>query len=123
MSIYDRLAKTADRLLSPSKFGKQLTITRVLNTAYNTSSGVVSKNTTTYTVNGQVFEYSDYRVAQSGGLIKNGDRRVLVSGLSCPFDPNPTTDTITLNGVPWSIVSVGKPVDEDVLLELQVRRV
>lgn len=119
-ALYVNLAKTGNRMLTT--FGKDLVITRVVNGAYDPSTGAVSSATTNHTVKGQAFDYEDRHIAASGGLIASGDRMVLVSPIGLSFVPDATTDSITLSGVLWKIVRVKKPVDEEVIYELQVRR-
>lgn len=118
--FYDRAANTAKRLLT--SYGKDITVTRQVNSGYDPSTGVAG-STSTFTVKGQSFDYSDYRVATSNGLIKTGDRKVLIAAKDLAFTPDATTDQLTVNGVVWSIVKVNKVVDEQVLFEIQVRRV
>ena len=120
-AFYDNIAKTGNTLLA--RYGKDVTITRVVNGSYDVATGEQSSTTTTATVKGQVFEYSDRRIGSSGGLILDGDRKLLVSAVGLSFLPNPNTDSVTIGSDKWKIVRVSKPVDEDVIYELQVRRV
>lgn len=120
-TFYDNLAKTGNALLA--KYGKDVAITRVVNGSYDVTTGDQVSTTSTVTVKGQVFEYSDRRISASGGLILDGDRKLLVSAVGLSFIPSPNTDSVTIGTEKWKIVRVSKPVDEDVIYELQVRRV
>lgn len=120
-AFYGNLAKTGKRLLS--QYGKDLVITRVVNGSYDPVTSAVASTTTTHTVKGQVFDYTDSRIATSGGLVVAGDRRVIISAVDISFEPNPSTDSVTIGSTKWSIVRVSKPVDEDVIYDMQVRRV
>lgn len=120
-ALYSRLATTAKKLLT--SYGKStIVLARQTGTTYNTTSGAVTGTTTNYPVAAQVFDYSDERIGRSGGLIRVGDRRVLIAAVDLSFDPDPTTDRLVIGGVSWSIVKVGKPVDEQVLYDIQIRR-
>ena len=120
-TFYDNLAKTGNTLLA--KYGKDVVITRVVNGSYDVATGDQASTTTTTTIKGQIFEYSDRRIGASGGLILDGDRKLLVSAVGLSFTPNPNTDSVTIGSEKWKIVRVSKPVDEEVVYELQVRRV
>ena len=119
--FYDSMADTAQDLLSD--YGKDLVLTRIVPGAYNPTTGIPGAPTpTTYTVKALVTNFNDYRVANSGGLIKTGDRRIFVAAKNLPIFPDPATDSVTLDGVTWKVVNATKPVDAQVIYELQVRR-
>lgn len=120
-ALYKSLSKTANSLLTI--YGKDITITRTVNGAYDTATGNVSNTVTTHTVKGQLFQYKDMTIAMSGGLIKQGDRYIILDASRLTFTPDPNTDEVTVDGVRWAIVAVKKPVDEQVIYELQVRNV
>jgi len=119
--FYDRMASTGKSLLT--RYGKDFLVSRVVNGAYSTASGSIAQTVSSYTVKGQVFDFSAFQVAQSGGLILSTDKGLLISlkGLAVPIDP--TTDSVNLNGALWKIERVIKPVDEQVIATLQLRKV
>ncbi len=119
MSIFDDLQGIATDLLS--NFGKSATYKRVVNGAYDPATGTNSTTTTSVSLNVFAENYSDFQVAQSGGLILARDRKVTISGGALSFEPDPTTDLLTLDGRDYRVVRAFKPVGEDVIHELQVR--
>lgn len=119
--LFDNMADTALRMLTD--YGHDITLTRVTPGTYDPNTGTQGAATTTaYTAKGIVLNFSDYRVSNSGGLIKTGDRKLLVAARGLAIFPDPTTDTATLSGVTWKIENAIQPVNEVVIYELQVRR-
>lgn len=115
--IFLSLGKTAARMLT--KFGGPLTVKRTVMGAYNPATGVAATTTTTSTVNGLVLDFAHRQI--DGAIIKAGDRRVLLAGNELAFTLDPTTDRIVLGGVDHVIVHVNSPVNEPVLVDVQVR--
>lgn len=117
--LYDDLANVANDLIG--QFGKSATYKRTVNGAYDPATGAISKTTTTSTITAFAYEYTDREVLASGGRILKRDRKCLVAGLAISFEPDPTTDTLTIDGVEYAVVYADKPVGEDVLHIIQLR--
>lgn len=117
-AFYSGMANIAKGLLS--NFGQTLTYRRVALNNYDPVNGA-TRATTDFTVTGIVYNYSDYRVANSGGLIKSGDRRVVVSDLDMDFEPTINKDILVVDGIEWMIINATKPVPNKVIHEFQIR--
>lgn len=118
--FYDRMAATAKRLLT--NYGKDYVINRVVNGAYNPATGTMGQTSSSFTVKGRVFDYNDFQISQSGGLIKAGDRYLMAAEIDLSFIPDPTTDRVTLDDGVWSVLRLYRPVDEKVFVRLHFRR-
>jgi len=117
--LYDDLAAVATDLIG--QYGKAATYKRVVNGAYDTATGGLTKTTTSVSVTVFAYEYSDREVMASGGRILKRDRKCLIAGPSLSFEPDPTTDTLTIDGVEFALIYADKPVGEDVMHTLQIR--
>jgi len=119
--LYTRMAGTSKNLLA--KYGKSFTLKRNDPGTYDPATLSNSGgSTTSYTVTGQIFTYNEKRVAASGGLIKAGDRELVIALKGLSITVNPNTDLVTVDGIDWRVVNVTKPVDENVIAYLQLRQ-
>lgn len=116
---YTSLAATAQRLMD--RFGQAMTLRRVVNSAYDTSTGTVTQATTDYAVNGVVQAYKESRV--DGSIIRRGDKQVIVAGNALTFAPDPDTDRLLIGGVDHAVVNVEEenPGGLALVYTLQVR--
>jgi hypothetical protein len=125
MTIYDRAAATANRMLT--KYGMEVTLRRVTVGDYDPDTGSAPASPPVdYVCMGATFDYSQRDI--DGSLIKTGDQKLLMS----PFQtdgsamPVPTTsDKILIGSTVYSIQPSKKvaPAGQNVLFELQIRGV
>lgn len=122
MTIYDRAAATANRMLA--KYGMEVTLHRVTTGAYDPATGSAPTTTADYIGTGAVFDYAQRDI--DGSLIKSGDQKLLMS----PFQtdgsamPVPTTsDKILIGSTVYSIQpsKTVAPAGTNVLFELTIR--
>lgn len=108
--IYDRAKVSAARMLAPRSEGGKglaLTLTKTTAGAYNPATGSSTNTTASYSGSGFRSEYELNDV--DGILIKQGDVEILVSPLQISGSDMPapaTGDTITFDGVIYSVMSV-----------------
>ncbi len=119
MSIYDRAAATAERLLK--RYGAPMVLKRTVEGDYDPSTGSSSNVTQEHVTTGVMLEYAQRDV--DGTLIQHGDQRVY---LSPDLVVTPVTgDTLRFNGSFFTVV-VSRPLapaGKTVLHDVQVRGV
>jgi len=108
MSFYERIQKTADKLLKGK--GQTVTLTKETAGAYDPATGTATVTTSAQTAYGAVFEYGNQNI--DGTLIKEGDKQLLLSAfqtdgtaLTAPV----VNDTVTIGGVIYTITRI-KPL-------------
>lgn len=119
MSIYDRAAATAERLLK--RYGAPMMLKRSEEGDYDPSTGSSSSVTQEHVATGVMLEYAQRDV--DGTLIQQGDQRVYLSpGLVVTPE---TGDTLSFNGSAFTIVASRPlaPASKVVLHDVQVRGV
>lgn len=108
--IYDRAKASAARMLAPRSAGGKglaLTLGKKVTGAYDPATGSSTSTTTSYSGSGFRSEYELKDV--DGILIKQGDVEILVSPLQVSGGDMPAPaagDTITFDGVTYSVMSV-----------------
>ena len=114
---YTRTAATTLSLLT--KFGADVTVTRVTTGTYDTSTGANTVTTSTATVKGVVLDYDSGQSTISGSMIQAGDKRLLLEAAASP-DLN---DKFTANSRTYAPVSIGEvnPAGTVVLYDIHVR--
>lgn len=114
---YTKTAATALNLLT--KFGADVTVTRVTTGTYDPTTGANAVTTSTSTVKGVVLDYSAGQSMVSGSMLQAGDKRLLLEAAAAP-DLN---DTFTANSKTYAPVSIGEvnPAGTVVLYDLHVR--
>lgn len=122
MTLYDKLGASAAKLLA--KFGQDITLRKPASgSSYDTATGTVTTGGPAVDTvrKGAVFDFKDGVMAASGGLIQNGDKRLLLdSSLPVPK----AEDIVILAGVLWSVKGVKEvnPAGTPVIYELHLRR-
>lgn len=119
MSIYDRAAATAERLLK--RYGAPMALKRTVEGDYDPSTGSSSSVTQEHAATGVMLEYEQRDV--DGSLIQQGDQRVYLSP-DLAVTPE-TGDTLSLNGSLFTVVvsRALAPAGKVVLHDVQVRGV
>lgn len=123
-AFYNSMAATASKLIT--KFGAVGEIKRTTGGSINPVTGAVTTGTTvTYTPNTIVQKYADELVGSSprSGISTNilaGDRLIILDDTIEPL----TTDTITIRGENWKIISVteSSPAGIPLVYFVQARR-
>lgn len=115
---YARTQATSRKLLA--KFGQAMTLSQDIGSTYNPDTGAVSNTVVTTIDNGVIFPYSNGIENAPDSLINKGDAQVLIQ---VAVVPKPL-DTLTINGVVWTIINVKalEPSGVNVLYECQVRK-
>jgi hypothetical protein len=113
MSFYERIQKTADKLLKGK--GQTVTLTTQSSGTYDPATGSATVTTSTQYAYGAVFEYNTLQGGRYNGeetLIKEGDKQLLLSAyktdgtaLTAPV----VNDTVTISGVVYTITRI-KPL-------------
>lgn len=119
MGVYERMALTADRMLTSK--GQPVTITRKTAGTYNPATGSATVTTTTQTGYGVIFDHGDRNV--DGTLIQAGDKNLLLSAIGITVPE--LNDTVTVGGAVYTIVQPLKvicPATTVVMYELNLRR-
>lgn len=121
-AFYDRLALTAAALLL--KYGQDVALRRpAAGAAYDAATGTVTPGgpATDTTRKAAAFDFKSGEKETAGGLIKAGDKKVLMEATS----PAPTVaDKVVFGGKTWEIldVQVVSPAGTDVVHTLHARR-
>lgn len=124
MTIYDRAAATALRLLT--KYGQTVTLRRITTGDYDPSTGSASQTTTDYTASAAKFDF-DFRMSGMtfvpGTLIQSGDKQIFMSAHSLGITPAPG-DQVIIGVDTWPVMGVKelKPADTAVLYEILGRK-
>ena len=116
---YAALASRAGALLA--KYGQSMVLARVTKGARDISTGTPATGSTeTWTGSGIEIEFS--QGAFNGTLIKQGDKRILLSAPSVATPKN--GDTLTYAGETWRVeqAKIIKPGTVAVLYDVQVRK-
>lgn len=116
-AFYNGIAATASKLIT--KFGAVGEIKRITGGSIDPVTGVPSAGTTvTYTPNTIVQKYADELV--DGARILSSDRMIILDNTIEPV----STDTITIGGENWSIVSIreSNPAGIPLVYFVQARR-
>lgn len=87
--------------------------------AYDTATGVAANTTVDTTRTGALFDFSRGKEYERGQLIERSDKRLLLDATG----PVAMTDHFIVNGVEYSVVSIGEvnPAGTCVLYDLHVR--
>ena len=118
MSFYEGTANTASKLLQ--KFGKPFEFKRTAGGSIDPVTGAVTPGAvTTYRPNG-IFKKITKDDLVDSTLIQQGDKMLIIDDT---FEPL-LTDTVTINGVDWTIVDVTpvEPGGQAVIYYIHVRR-
>ena len=112
------LQLTAQNLVD--RYGATVIFTRVVEGAYDTTTGAAATTTTTASVKGVLDNYIGVQM-QFG--VEIGDKRIWVAGAALNFVPQPG-DTVTADGATWVVVKADKvnPDGNVYLYDVQVRR-
>lgn len=115
MTIYTTLKNTADRLTK--KFGVKYTFTRYTDTGYSTTTGAVTRTTTTYTSYCVKQDYTQSERASEA--IQEGDVRLIAQDATFAIG-----DTVTIDSDVYKIVNFvqSKPGSTSIYYEIQLRR-
>lgn len=114
---YTKSAATALSLLT--KFGEDVTVTRVTTGTYDPSTGANAVTTSTAMVKGVVLDFGAGTSMVGGNMVTAGDKRLLLEAAAAP-DMN---DRFTANGMTYAPVSIGEvnPAGTVVLFDIHVR--
>ena len=121
MSFYSELADTADELLA--EFGQPVTVTSFEMGQENSSTGVVSQPSTTFSATGVLLDY-DYRNFGESTVpyqaITAGDKRLLLTASNVVN----TGDLFQVDGVVYKahVIKVVNPAGTRVLYDIWVQR-
>ena len=121
MAFYDRMQKTSDRLLVSK--GQSVVLKHTVVGEYVPGSGVETSTTTQYGT-GAVTEWENQAI--DGTIIRQGDRRLLLSALNtagAALTAPAIEDTATVGGVTYTITQVKQtnPAGTVVLYDLNLR--
>lgn len=122
MTFYSKLAEKAAALLV--KFGQDVVLRKpAAGATYNAAAGTVTPGGAAVDVTRKAaaFDFKDGEKETQGGLVKAGDKRMLMEATS----PAPTVaDKVVFGGKTWEILDaqVLSPAGTDVLHTLHIRR-
>ena len=114
---YTNTAATALSLLT--KFGADVTVTRVTTGTYDPATGTNAVSTSSATAKGVVLDFGAGTSMIGGNMVTTGDKRLLLEAAAAP-DMN---DKFTANGKTYAPVSIGEvnPAGTVCLYDLHVR--
>ena len=114
---YAKTSATALSLLT--KFGADVTVTRVTTGTYDPATGTNAVTTSTATVKGVVLDFGAGVSMVGGNMVTAGDKRLVLEAAAAP-DMN---DRFTANGKTYAPVSIGEvnPAGVAVLFDLHIR--
>ncbi len=119
MTLDTKARATSDRLIG--KFGKSVTLTRVVEGTYDPSTGdMAAGSTTTQTVAALVKDFNGIELLS--GAIQAGDRKVSIAALNATepqIGDTMTVDTLVYNVLAVKSIWSGEKV---AIYELQVRK-
>lgn len=122
MAILDKpMGKLAKTLTG--KFGRSATLKHVSGQPlYNTATGTVSESATSIPCTVVFSEFTDKQI--DGTLVKQGDRKAVVSRLDINVEPAPDKSVLIEGGRTWKIVRVigYSSGAQEAAYELHVRR-
>lgn len=122
MAILDKpMGKLAKTLTS--KFGRSATLKHVAGRPlYNTATGTVSETATSISCTVVFGEFTEKQI--DGTLVKQGDRKAVVSRLDINVEPAPDKSVLIEGGRTWKIVRVigYSSGAQEAAYELHVRR-
>lgn len=115
MTLYDRLAATALRLLQA--YGASATLKASTAGTYDPATGSASVTVVSTAVSAAVFDYPAKLV--DGTLIKTGDKKALIAASGAPA----VGHALTWQGKDYQIVSLKtvSPAGQPVIYEAQIR--
>ncbi|NBX02616.1 MAG: hypothetical protein EBR02_00845 [Alphaproteobacteria bacterium] len=101
-------------------YGAAVTLRKPGTETYDTTTGNLIQPNTEYNVRGLIEDYSEFHVSQ--GLVKAGDRRIILAAGSLSVTPAPG-DTILFAGQSFLIIGVHSEyaADTPIIHTLQVR--
>jgi hypothetical protein len=120
MAILDKpLRKVATRLIK--QFGTTVTLIRRGAPSYNIQTGTSVESVTEYAVKAVIEDYKARELQE--GLVKVGDRKVLIASADLTFEPQPS-DQIVFDGITHNIISIQQfySGDQSAIFSCQVRR-
>lgn len=119
MSIYDRPAATALRLLA--KYGQQMTLTERSTGAYAPATGSAAVTEAGQTVTGAVFDYPARLI--DGTRILTGDKEVFVAASGLTVTPKPGMKLTDAAGSVFEVIKAEalSPAGTPVIHTLQIR--
>lgn len=100
MALAGSLRKTASKLMA--KFGGTATIRRIVNGAYNATTGTVSETVTDTAVRGVL---QDVNLREVNDLIQATDKRLLIAAADLAIVPT-TADRVIINSVTHQVIRV-----------------
>lgn len=117
--LYAKLAATALALLT--KFGRDVTLTKVTEGAYDPATSAASVSNATSTLKGATFNFAEGQTMFGNSVIQQGDKLLMLAAGGAVPD---TDDSVTIGGVIWKIVSVQEvnPAGVPVIYEAQIHR-
>lgn len=120
MSFYDDVAADASSLLV--EFGATCSLGEPVESSYNTATGSKTYGYTDYDVTACVFDYPQKFI--DGTLIRQGDKRALVSVSGLTVTPKAGQRFTDSNDVAYGVISAKSiaPAGSAVLWVLQVRK-
>lgn len=101
-------------------YGAAVTLRKPGIETYDTTSGNLTQPTTDYDIRALIEDYSEFHVSQ--GLVKAGDRRIIIAAGSLSVTPAPG-DTIIHAGQSYLVIGVHSEyaADTPIIYTLQVR--
>lgn len=106
MALSSSLRKTASKLMT--RFGGDVTISRVTVGAYNATTGAVTPSTTSSTVKGVL---EDVREREVNDLIRSSDKKLTIAAADLSYEPA-ISDQITVQSRIMQIVQVNR-IEQD----------
>ena len=114
---YADIATTAKDLLA--EFGQPVTLRNVTIGTYNPATGTNTTTTTDVTRNAALFDFAEGQTLGPGGLIQQGDKKLLMETGVIPA----LEDQVIVSGVLYVIKGVGEsnPAGTPVMYKLHLR--
>jgi len=116
---YNSLVATVKNLIS--HFGATITLTTVMQGAYDPTLGTISEVSTDYSVVGVTEEYNSREI--DGDSIKIGDKKLMISSSGLSNLNSFDSITLLIDSVTWKVIRVNtiQPGDTIIFYQLQIR--
>jgi hypothetical protein len=128
MALSTKLVPLASNLIN--KYGTTFTLTTNITSAYNTSTGAMSKTGSNQILKGIIEEYADSirflgNKLEANNLILEGDKKLTLASKDVSAIPTPGMDTVIIQIVKYSIIGVATQFADDlpVYYVLHIRKV
>lgn len=100
---------------------KEIVVTNISSSVYNPATGAVGGSISAYVIKGLVCAYKSKEIAESGGLIMQLDKKVILMQKDIAGITVDENSTFTILGVIYRVISIFSGCDENTI-SVQIRK-